>query len=508
VIGRLEVLPGAGTAARFEEVAVWAGPGASNELLAFLVQSARNLGSTSDGGRRIADHLAGVLRDRRPEPATPFATVGPGREAPVALLHGPVQLWDGARWVRPDPAIGWMVVEVLDLSTVLVTASETPAPPSANPILDLQVGVVPGGGLAVLLAPAPNAPALTPAAGETDPVLDVAPASVVETEPDLAPDPSEPLEPEPLGSEPPEPEPTPEPEPPEPEPARALEPEPPEPELGSEPEPPQPEPQLEVESVAGAGPAQETEPGPEPALTLETEPQEPDPQEPESLEHEPRQEPDLVAGPAPAPLAVPGAEPPASWEPPRPGLAFTPLGTVDLRTVVAEPLPALPAGDEGDLAPPGSVMVQGIRCASGHFNHPRAAACLRCGLPLDTTRGPSTGARPPLGVLVTTDGGLWRVDASYLIGAAPTDDPAVLGGQARALVVTNDGQADAVHAELRATDWTLTVVDRHTRSGTFVLPPGTQAWQRVPPDQAVPVRPGTHVAVGSTVFTFTSPWPL
>jgi hypothetical protein len=152
--------------------------------------------------------------------------------------------------------------------------------------------------------------------------------------------------------------------------------------------------------------------------------------------------------------------------------------------------------------------VDGARCSSGHFNHPGSATCLRCGLPLDPTRDHSPGPRPPLGVLIATDGGLWRVDTSYLIGTDPAGDPAVTSGGVRPLVVAADGQAEAAHAELRATDWSLSVLDRRTRSGTFVLPPGTTDWQRVPTDQAVPVKPGTHVAVGSTVFTFASPWPL
>ncbi|MBO0693882.1 MAG: FHA domain-containing protein, partial [Acidimicrobiaceae bacterium] len=185
-----------------------------------------------------------------------------------------------------------------------------------------------------------------------------------------------------------------------------------------------------------------------------------------------------------------------------------PIGIVDLRTAPTDSWTPLPPAEAGAPSPPGSPTVSGLRCPRGHFNHAGAVTCVNCGLPLDPIRGQGDGPRPVLGVLVGTDGTLWRVDSSYVLGTDPGSDPVVTSGQARPLVVADDGQAQAVHAELQANDWTFSVVDRSSRSGTFVLPPGQSDWQRVPPDQAVTVKPGTHVAVGSTVFTFTSPWSL
>jgi hypothetical protein len=447
VIGRLEVLPGAGTAARFDEIALWAGVGASRELLAFLIDSAKNLGSLADGGARIADHLGAVLSDRRPEPNTPFVTVGPGAESPVALLHGPVQMWDGARWIRPDIATGWIRVEVPNLATVLVTPIETPAPPSANPVLDLLAGIVPGGGLAVVLTAAPPvAPAPEPEVLVPEPVVEPAELEL-KLEPGYTLVESVLVEPEPV-------------------------------------EPDLVEPDL-------------VEPEPAPAATVPEPPElsfsPPPVVEPSAAVFEPVRAPE-----PPAPPTRAEAEPAQNGR----------LGTIDLRALPASNRPPLPPTDQVDGDLPGSVRVQGLRCPSGHFNYGGAATCLRCGLPLDPSRGLTSGPRPPLGVLISTDGSLWRLDASYLIGTDPSSDPAVATGAARGLWVVDDGQADPVHAELRATDWTLSVVDRHTRAGTFVLPPGTADWQRVAADQAVAVKPGTHVAVGSTVFTFTSPWPL
>jgi hypothetical protein len=550
VIGRLEVLPGAGTAARFDQIAVWAGAGASGELLAFLLDSARNLGSLPDGGARIAGHLGAVLSDRRPEPNTPFVTVGPGPDSPVALLHGPIQMWDGARWVRPDIAIGWIRVVVPNVATALVTPIDTPAPPSANPILDLLGGVVPGGGLAVVLTPAAPSP-LEPSVIEPSviqpPVLEAAafeetapyqePAAYEEPAPYQEPaayeEPAPYQEPAPYREPAPYQEPAAHEEPVAEEPALLEEPveeeaafepapieplalEPPEEPAAIEPPPetlavapPAVEPialePISVEPItieASTAEAQPAEPQP---VAVEPPPAEPPAAEPQAAEPqpaEPEAEPQPVAEPvrAPEPPSPPGLTPPPA--------SPLPLGTVDLRATPAGNRPPLPTADQVEGDPPGAVRVQGVRCPSGHFNHAGAATCLRCGLPLDPARGQGLGPRPPLGVLISTSGSLWRVDASYLVGTDPTGDPAVRDGVVRGLVVAEDGQSEPVHAELRATDWTLSVVDRRTRAGTFVLPPGTSEWQRVPADQAVAVKPGTHVAIGSTVFTFTSPWPL
>lgn len=473
MIARLEILPGPGTAARFGEVTVWAGAGASNDLLSFLIQSARNLASLPDGGRRIADHLAGVLRQRDPEPAVPFVTVGPGEFTPVTLLHGPVQMWDGARWVRPDPGVGWLIADVANLTTILVTPNDTPAPPSANPILDLRVGVVPGGGLAVVLTPASMVP-------EEDSV-DTEPGETGRRTAGADSSSTEGLTPESKASE-------------DPKTAEAS------------------TPGVPVAEAAGLAAGASALAGHEAEAPGRTAPTDAG-----------QTEDTTVIGPAPREESLPvleaqedqteatelsageGVDEGTTGPPEAP---VAPVGIVDLRAVPSDSWAPLPPAEAGAPSPPGSPVVRGLRCPRGHFNHESAVTCANCGLPLDPIRGQGDGPRPVLGVLVGTDRSLWRIDSSYVVGTDPGSDPVVTGGHARALVVPDDGQAQPVHAELRATDWALSVVDRSSRSGTFVLPPQGSDWQRVPPDQPVPVKPGTHVAIGSTVFTFTSPWPL
>lgn len=151
MIERVEVLPGDGTVIRYGNVVAWAAPAASPALISFLAQSARNLSGSARGGRQIADHIAGVLRDRDPEPQVAFAVVGPDGEGWASLLHGPVQAWDGNRWLAPTPSPGWLL-EPLDprpAVTVNYAGSHVPAL-DPDGMWDLEGGVVRGGGFVVV----------------------------------------------------------------------------------------------------------------------------------------------------------------------------------------------------------------------------------------------------------------------------------------------------------------------------------------------------------------------
>jgi hypothetical protein len=464
MIGRLEVLPGAGTVARFGNVAVWAGPTASPGLLEFLVESARNVGPSATGGHDIAEHVAGVLRDRLPEPGVPFATAGPGADNPVVLLHGPIQLWDGTRWLRTDGAPGWRVVEMGRVTTLLITPRGASLPPAATgsaptgAVLDLTAGVVPGGGLALVLTQSP--------------VLSQSP--VLTQSSDLVPPPGPAPAPGPTPASVPTPAPTPDP---------ALDENPAPTDL-----PPGPGPAWLVPPEGPDHTPAEVLDGPpsEPTEAPPSEPTEPSPSEP-------------TEGPPTGPQHDPPTGP-SQWSGPL-------RHPVDLRQLGPAPVSPLPPGDAVDTAAADAVTVSGLACPQGHLNHPRAPTCLCCGLPLDGAGVTARGPRPPLGILIGSDNRLWRVDGSYLIGSAPDTDPSVRSGGARPLVLAGDDRVAPVHAELRASEWALSVVDRDTVAGTFVLRPGDDQWVAVPPSQAVPLTPGSHLAVGSTVLTFSSPWP-
>lgn len=168
MIERLEVTAGPGTVIRYGSVVAWAAPSASVGLISFLAVSARNLSASPAGGQQLADHLAAVLQDRDPEPDVPFAVVGPSPDGWAALLHGPVQVWDGARWITPEPAPGWMLCPLWPAPTLAVTPSGASIPAVApDSVSDLEAGVVPGGGF-VLIPARTAAPGTWPGQPETD----------------------------------------------------------------------------------------------------------------------------------------------------------------------------------------------------------------------------------------------------------------------------------------------------------------------------------------------------
>ena len=156
MIERLAVAPGEGTVIRHGHVAAWAGESASVNLLTFLAESARNLAASPIGGDQLADHLAGVLHRRDPEPDVPFVVIGPSEEGWVALLHGPVRVWDGEAWTAPSPHRGWMRAS-LSPHPVLVAGAISASDPvsSDGSHFHLEGGVVPGGGFS--LAPSGSA---------------------------------------------------------------------------------------------------------------------------------------------------------------------------------------------------------------------------------------------------------------------------------------------------------------------------------------------------------------
>jgi hypothetical protein len=211
----------------------------------------------------------------------------------------------------------------------------------------------------------------------------------------------------------------------------------------------------------------------------------------------------LTAGARSAGTAGDGGPPGAGTALTRPAAATSWVDLSPTRHPALAPLPPGPAP-----VPVGRPEVAGIRCERGHFNHPAARRCGVCGRPVPPGQTPSLGPRPALGLLIADDGGAYRVDADQVIGADPRVDEGVVSGRLRGVPLTGTpGQLAPVHAELRLTDWTVSVVDRGSAGGTFVVAAGTTGWTRLTPYQPVAIRPGSHLSVGQRVLTFVSPWP-
>lgn len=507
MIGRLEVTAGEGTVIRFGYVTAWAAPTASLSLISFLSESARNLAASPAGGAQLADHLAGVLEQRDPEPHVGFAVVGPSSDGWAALLHGPVQLWDGLRWVVSDPVTGWRRCPLWPQPSVAVGAAGVAVPPlSPDSLYDLEAGIVPGGGFVLIpsvpvhpgSAPDPEATAVIPVGAAPVGAETIGPGTVG-TEPiaeGLAGPPAddtgiadpvaaptvavEPVAAEPVAAEP-----------------AATE-------------------TLAAEAAAtgtasvgsaavgtaAVGAAALAGAGALAAGTGDRNPADDSSPEDDSLET-PQPETPQPGTPQPeTPQIEDSSRPEAAGRPPAGVLDLT-AGDAGARLV---PYPPLPPGGSPAQSVPGSPVVAGVLCPRGHLNRPGMADCARCGRPIpDGAPYNVTGTRPALGCLVIDDGRVVRLDTGYLAGSDPARDPTVRGRLARPLVLAGDDVSPG-HAEIRLQDWDVVVTDRASAGGTCVYEPHSTAWERLRPYETRVLRPGTHIAFGQRVVTFVTPW--
>lgn len=150
MITRAEVAPGPGVVIRYGHVVAWTSPDASVSLLAFLIESARNLAGSPEAGQILVDHLASVLSSGDPEPQVGFAVAGPGQARWVGLVHGPAQIWDGRSWTTTPIQPGWLRTICTPSPALSINAASSKLPEgSPSSVLDLEAGVVPGGGLTV-----------------------------------------------------------------------------------------------------------------------------------------------------------------------------------------------------------------------------------------------------------------------------------------------------------------------------------------------------------------------
>jgi hypothetical protein len=114
--------------------------------------------------------------------------------------------------------------------------------------------------------------------------------------------------------------------------------------------------------------------------------------------------------------------------------------------------------------------------------------------------------QPPLGLLVFDDGSTYTVDAEYLMGRMPEADPRVAAGDLRSLALEDtSGAVSRVHAQIVVNGWDALLVDVGSRNGTFVSPPGQQAWTQLPAGETHRLVPGTRVRIGGRSFQFEAP---
>ncbi|MDH2430677.1 FHA domain-containing protein [Sphaerisporangium sp. TRM90804] len=216
-----------------------------------------------------------------------------------------------------------------------------------------------------------------------------------------------------------------------------------------------------------------------------------------------------AADPSPVPVREYESSPglPADPEPPSaegaqggraeaPDHDFFPFDDADAARGTGSSLEATELGPAPE--PAGRPMVYGVDCGNDHFNDPRVPYCAVCGVVLaQRSLVPYKGERPALGTLMLDDGTSLDLDADYLLGRDPDRAPEVTSGEARPARVTSpDGSVSRRHLRVRLEGWDVNLIDLGSVNGTQVQPPGDPNFYDIPPNEPVPILPGTTVRIG------------
>jgi FHA domain-containing protein len=147
---------------------------------------------------------------------------------------------------------------------------------------------------------------------------------------------------------------------------------------------------------------------------------------------------------------------------------------------------------------PGSNMVQAVRCQHGHLSPPIAVSCRVCGFPL-MGQAPVIVPRPTLGVLRLSTGDVVPLDRTVIMGRNPRVDESSEGERPHVVRLPSPGHdISRTHVEIRLDGWHVLLTDLNSVNGTVVTPPWQEP-QRVRPNEAVPIEPGTVVSMADEV---------
>jgi FHA domain len=158
--------------------------------------------------------------------------------------------------------------------------------------------------------------------------------------------------------------------------------------------------------------------------------------------------------------------------------------------LLAEVTGSVPASDRP------AAMVEGVLCASEHFNDPDARTCRQCGVSLDQPpRNVQRRPRPPLGVLVFDDGTRVTLDGDYVLGREPVLDFDVMAGRARPLRISDpEGTVSRLHLRVSLVGWEVEVSDLGSANGSVLRTPGEE--RTLAPFEPIVLEPGTRIGIG------------
>lgn len=180
------------------------------------------------------------------------------------------------------------------------------------------------------------------------------------------------------------------------------------------------------------------------------------------------------------------------------------LSDLQQESIAALPIEGTPPAQSQKAlrTPPGVELIRGVRCKNGHFNHPEARYCAQCGIGMvQETKNLIYDARPPLGIIVFNDGSTYLMDADYVVGRDPANDPAVLTGKARPIRLEDDDRVSRAHLSLWRDGWDVYVID-HSANGTEKFQDGD--WRSLMSEQRERLEPGTEVKLSTYQFTYES----
>jgi len=137
------------------------------------------------------------------------------------------------------------------------------------------------------------------------------------------------------------------------------------------------------------------------------------------------------------------------------------------------PTPGTPTPDAGadDAAP----FVLAVRCGRGHVNPIHVTVCQTCGDLLEIGAPTETIRQPPLAMLELPSGETIAIDRSLVLGRRPDPDAAQAQDRAFTVVVGDEPSISRTHLRIDVEDWSLSVTDCGSRSGTaIVIRPGEE----------------------------------
>jgi hypothetical protein len=190
------------------------------------------------------------------------------------------------------------------------------------------------------------------------------------------------------------------------------------------------------------------------------------------------------------PAEEPALRQPTSWSPPpaAPSAPDSPDSTVSRAALSSMMDGPAPAGN----------VVQAVKCQHGHLSPPMAVSCRVCGFPL-MGQAPITVPRPTLGVLRLSTGDVVPLDRTVIMGRNPKPDEANDAERPHVVRLPSPGHdISRTHVEIRLDGWHVLLTDLNSVNGTVVTPPWQEP-QRLRPNEAVPIEPGTVVSLADEV---------